>query len=498
MAFMDKGKIKMNSATKKEALLVFLLLAFIFAYFYHDGGWNGNSRLGLAFAMVEEGRLTIDSYHDQPGTDTEDKAIYNGHYYTSKAIGSSLIAALFYFPLYRLEILLNITLSLQQVKYLLTFFSIGLPSAFAGGLMYVLCKQVMGDRIQAYVATLAVNLGTMIFPYSVTFFGHQLVGALLFSAFFLIFQLKTNPSYRRNGLLFLIGFLLGLALITEYPVAAIVLILTIYYFLAVFRKGLVNISRAVIVPALGASIPLALIIAYNIAVFDHPISTGYTHSAYPWFQQHQSQGLVGIGWPNPKVIYYMTLHPAIGLFWQSPVLIMSLLGIWFMWRLPNFKFEALIALTAFFSLLIIYSGFYAWWGAWTFGPRYLIPMLTFLCLPLVFIPKRWFLSVVILGLISILQMFIPVATQVLVPDDFIKVIDHAGYFAYSTIYNYCLPLLLEGNISKNIGIRLFSLNGGVSLVPPILALIMISLLFFVRRDYSKSSRSLQNEALIEQ
>jgi hypothetical protein len=408
------------------------------------------------------------------------------------------MAAIFYFPLYQLELLLNVKFSLEQVKYLLTFLSIGLPSALAGSLMYVLCKQVTGDRVQAYVATLAINLGTMIFPYSVTFFGHQLVGALLFGAFFLIFQLKVNPSYRRSGILFLIGFLLGFALITEYPVGVIVLILTVYYFFIVFREGMVDIRRAVILPALGACIPLALILAYNLAVFDHPISTGYTHSAYPWFQQHQTQGLVGIGWPNPKAIYYMTLHPAFGIFWQSPVLIMSLLGIWVMWRKSIYKAEAVIAITAFFSLLILYSGFYAWWGAWTFGPRYLIPMLTFLCLPLVFIPKRWFFSVVILGLISIMQMFIPVASRVLVPDDFIKKIDQVGYFAYSTIYNYCLPLLLQGNISKNIGIRLFSLNAWLSLVPPILALIMITLLFFVRHHYAKSSWSVPNRALIEE
>src|SRR5689334_14544672 len=108
----------MNSATKREALFIFLLLAFMYAYFYHDGEWNGNSRLGLTFAIAEEGRLTIDSFHDQEATLTEDKAIYNGHYYTSKAIGSSLVAAFFYFPLYRLENLLDVKLTITQLKYL--------------------------------------------------------------------------------------------------------------------------------------------------------------------------------------------------------------------------------------------------------------------------------------------------------------------------------------------------------------------------------------------
>ena len=488
----------MKSATKRETLLIFLLLAFMYTYFCQDGAWNGNSRLGLTFAIVEEGRLTIDSFHDQEGTYTEDKAIYNGHYYTSKAIGSSLMAAFFYFPLYRLELLLHVKLSLEQVKYVLTFFSIGLPSAIAGSLIYMLGKQVTGDKVQAYLATLAVTLGTMIFPYSVTFYGHQLAGVLLFGAFFLIFQLSASPNYHRNGVFFLIGFLLGSALSTEYPVAIIIMVLTAYYFFTLFRNRVMNVRRAVILPALGACIPLAVIVVYNIAVFDHPIATGYAHSANPWFQQHQSQGLAGIGWPNPKAMYYMTLHPAFGLFWQSPVLIMSLLGICIMWRESKYRAEAMVAILAFFSLLILYSGFYGWWGGWAFGPRYLIPMLTFFCLPLVFIPRHWFYSVVILGSISIMQMFIVVSTQVHVPDDFIRKIDQVGYFAYSTIYNYCLPLLLNEKFSSNIGIKLFNVDPWLSLVPPIGVLFMITLVFLVRHDDSERVLLVQNNALIEE
>jgi hypothetical protein len=484
--FTGKGIIDMNNDTKREAVLIFLLLAFMYAYFYHDPSWNGNSRLGLTFAIVQEGRLTIDSFHNREGTITKDKAIYNGHYYTSKAIGTSVLAAFFYLPLYWLEQLLNFKLDLGETKYLLTFLSIGLPSAIAGSLMYVLCKQVTRNRFRAYTAAIVINLGTMIFPYSVILYGHQLAGALLFCAFFLIFHLKTHPDIRRKDILFLIGFLLAFALITEYPVAPIVLILAAYYFFVLWKKDGVNGSLAVLMPALGAVIPIVMVLAYNTAVFDHPISTGYTHSADPWFQEQQTQNLVGIGWPNLKVIFYLTLHPAFGLFWQSPVLLMSLVGIWFMSRIPTFKIEALIAITVFLYLVILYSGFYNWYGGWTFGPRYLIPMLTFMCLPLVFVPERLFSSVVILGLVSIIQMFIVVCSLIVVPDNFYKQIDKLGYFEYSSIYSYCFKLLLDGEFSTNIGNKLLGLNTWVSLVPVISVIMIITLLFFVRWDNNKS------------
>jgi hypothetical protein len=481
----------MNFGTKKEALLVFLLLAFTYAYFYHDPGWNGNSRLGLTFAMVEEGRLTIDSYHNQEETATKDKAIYNGHYYTTKAIGSSLVAVLFYFPLYKLENLLNVKLALSELKYVLTFFSIGLPSALAGSLMYVLCKQVTGNRFRSYMSTIAINLGTMIFPYSVIFFAHQLAGALLFCAFFLIFQLNLEPNYRRKGILFLIGFLLGYALITEYPVAPIVLVLIAYFFYTVFKTGTANRSLAVIPPALGACIPIALTLAYSTSVFGNPISTGYTHSAVPEFQEQQSQALVGIGWPNPKAIFFMTMHPAFGLFWQSPVLIVALIGVWLMWRVSQYRVEALVSIAAFCSLIILYSGFYNWWGGWTFGPRYIIPMLTFLCLPLTLIPKRWFSSVVILGLISIMQMFIAVSSLILIPDDFYKQIGNLGYFAYSSIYSYCLHRLLDGEFSTNLGNKFFGLHMWTGLIPPLVIILIVTLAFLVRRDATKGLQSMR-------
>ena len=84
---------------KKDAWLVFALFAITYAYFFQDPGTNGNSRLDLTLAIVREHRLTIDSFHLAEGLRTSDKAIFNHHYYTDKAIGSSVIAAGFYYPL---------------------------------------------------------------------------------------------------------------------------------------------------------------------------------------------------------------------------------------------------------------------------------------------------------------------------------------------------------------------------------------------------------------
>src|ERR1700731_5324622 len=72
----------------KRALLVGAVAFVSFAYFYGGGGWNQNSRFDLLRAILEQHTLRIDSYHEN----TEDKAHFDGHYYSDKAPGLVFLA----------------------------------------------------------------------------------------------------------------------------------------------------------------------------------------------------------------------------------------------------------------------------------------------------------------------------------------------------------------------------------------------------------------------
>ena len=89
-----------------------------------------------------------------------------------------------------------------------------------------------------------------------------------------------------------------------------------------------------------------------------------------------------------------------------------------LWRNKRYRLEAIIVLLAFFSLLLINAGYFLWWGGWSFGPRHLIPMLLFLAIPLVVVPRRLLPLVIILAVISIAQMLIPLAGSMLAPDTY--------------------------------------------------------------------------------
>jgi hypothetical protein len=452
----------------------------MYGYYYQEPQANGNSRLDLTFAIVQQGQLTIDSYYDAAGTNTIDRAFVNGHYYSDKAIGTSILTVIFYAPLYLLMKLTGHQLSLLHIKYILTVFVVAIPSAFAGSLVYVLCETLSGSRLRAYLATLAVALGTMALPFSAIFFGHQLAAALLFIAFFLMFNLKLKPDLRQKpAYLFLIGLLLGAAFLTEYTTAVIIIPLGIYYCYLLREKLSWRWFRSTVLPpALGAAIPVAILIIYNTVAFGNPFTIGYERLGNQ-YQAGMSQGFMGISWPRLEVLFYLTFHPAHGIFWQSPVLLMAVVGFFFLWRDKRFRLEGIIVLIAFLSMLLINSGYFMWWGGWSFGPRHLIPMLLFLAIPLVMVPRRLVPLVIILAVISIGQMLIPLAGSMLAPDTYFIQNAHLPFFGYSSIYSYSWQQLLDGNFAYTLGGAWLRLRSWMNPFLNILAILVVTAIFVI-------------------
>ena len=465
-----------------EALIVFVLLAAIFGYFYQDPAWNGNSRIALTFAIVRDGTLTIDPYPKDPnsGLGTGDIAEYNGHLYTDKAPGSSLIAALVYFPLFWLTRLAGISLEVAVVKQILTFFALGLPSAISGALVYSWCVQVSGSSLRSLIVTLAVYLGTMIFPYSVVFFGHQLAGAFLFAAFFVIFQLKAGSGPGRSWMYVLIGLLVGLAILTEYPPGLIALFLGIYYLVVVFQKKIFSPGRSVGLPILGGLLPLLLLMGYNWACFGSPTAIGYQNLPNQMFSTAMAAGFMGIHRPSLHVLFYETFHPMMGLFWQSPVLLLTFVGAAASLYTRKWRTEVALAGAAAVGMLLLNGGYFMWWGGHALGTRAIIPMLPFLAIPLILVPWRGYFALIPLALVSIFQMLIASASNIFVPaDPIVANLNHAGLFDYMELYNHCWWKLTNGVFGVNLGQQIFGLQTWASLVPLAVMSVVCLLVFWI-------------------
>src|SRR3954466_3413675 len=122
----------------KVATLLGLASFVSFIYFYEGGGWNQNSRFDLLRAIIERHTLQIDAYHEN----TQDKAHFQGHYYSDKAPGLVFLAvpfALVTRPALRVAgVNPESPRGVFVLSYLASAFTVSLPAALAGVCLFFL------------------------------------------------------------------------------------------------------------------------------------------------------------------------------------------------------------------------------------------------------------------------------------------------------------------------------------------------------------------------
>src|SRR6266542_2241810 len=213
-----------GTAERRAALLVFCLSLLAYGYFVYRGPHhNPDSRLALTYSLVERRSLAIDAYAET----TLDRAYVGGHYYTDKAPGVSFVVA----PLYALfrTVLPPALLDLGTaeapdrfvVRYLLTFFGIGVSSALFNAALFGWLGRIERSVGPRLAVTLGYALGSPVYPFSVSAFGHVPAAICLGTAFMLAAVAPQRLAARR---LAGAGALLGLAIGFEYPTAVVGLV----------------------------------------------------------------------------------------------------------------------------------------------------------------------------------------------------------------------------------------------------------------------------------
>ncbi len=394
---------------------VMLLLFLAYAYFIPRGAlWNADTRIFLAASIVDRGQLNIDPYAQYTG----DRAAYNGHYYSDKAPGSSLLAV----PVYafvKLALYQGKTPYLQLLsasdeqrtdflpRYLMTLLLVGLPSALLGGLIFnFLAYLGLGPRGRMVLA-LGYGLGTIAFAFSTVFFGHQMVALLLFAAFYLLFKIRRGTLSQWHYLT--AGALAGYAIITEYPTALIVGCLALYAFLP-GRQW-----RALLLFAVGVLPSLVIDAVYNTLCFGAPWNQGYANLAGPEsFRVGQSQGLLGVTLPHLDALWQTTFGPYRGLFLLSSFLLLAVPGfVWLFRRCAEMRSEAWLWLSIVVVYFLFAISYYAWDGGYSLGPRHFIPALPFLVLPVALaLRRRGWVRALTTALIALSIVIVTLATAV--------------------------------------------------------------------------------------
>lgn len=439
---------------------IVLLVVLCAAYFIPRGtSWNADTHLFLTASIVDRGTLNIDPLAPYTG----DKSFANGHYYTDKAPGLSLAAI----PAYVLvkQTLMGgkpytsfFTVPEDQrtdflVRYLMALLYTALPTGILAALLYAFLARLGVDGTWRAVVALTYGLGTMALPFAGEFFSHQLAAVLLFGGFVLLYRIRHGELRERLAPV-AAGFLLGYAILTEYPTALIAGALGIYALTAP-ASG----RRLAGLLALGAAPPLLVGALYNTLAFGGPLSQGYAHLAGPEvFRTGQAQGFMGITYPHLDALWQTTLGPYRGMFLLSPVLLLAIPGFRMLWRRLEWRAETWLWLAVVVVYGLFSISYFAWDGGFSMGPRQFLPALPFLMLPIGEVvrqghDRRWRIAAGILAVISVLVVGAATAVGPLFDPRYA-----------SPLTQWVWPRLLAGQLDNNWGM-LFGLPGLLQLLP---------------------------------
>jgi hypothetical protein len=430
---------------KRISLVLFLLVLFCSSYFVQHAGWNQNSRMALIMSIVNYHQLNIDPYQRSTG----DKALYNGHYYSDKAVGTAMLGVPVY-AVYRELQGFEDYIDFRNI-YPVTVIVVSLPSATLSVLLYQLMRLLVDNRAWALLLSLFYSFGTLAFPFSTMLFGHQTAAFFAFAAFFMlvIARLRSSSAW----LLFLAGVLASLAVLMEYQVVVIAA------FLFIYAATFVQPKRRLVLYILGGVPGMALLLAYNFYTVGSPFTLAYSYVSNPEFAGMQ-KGFFGITQPRWSAFVKITLGPR-GLLSQSIFLWLLPLGVLQMCRTAQWRRECALCIGVGLVFIIWNSSYYMPLGGWTPGARFLVPSLPFLIVPLVFLarlphPYRLLTKSALLltGVWSMCLYFLICTTDPQVPQEIVY-----------PVRGYWLPHFVHENLMLNLGMLVFGLRGIESLAP---------------------------------
>jgi hypothetical protein len=463
-----------------EALLVFIMVVVGYGYFSTERDVNINSRLSLVKAFVDEGRFEIDSYH---GAElyTNDMAYYNGHYYSDKAIGAGVLGILAYYPVRWIYVHEGVRLTPRLFREWTTFLAISLVAALIAPFLYVLLKRITASAARSLFITLVICLGTPLYKYSTAFYGHSLAAAFYFLAFLIWFYARRNKSVSLP-LTFLSAFFLGFMVITEYPTLVLAVLLALYILFTLYQCGQLSNWKVYVLMAVGAGIPLCVLFYYNYNIYGTIFTTAYSHEYLQMWREAHSKNFMGIGLPNPTVFFYETFHPSVGIFWQSPILLLSVVGWFFMAKRREYRAELIFSAGAVFLYILLFSGYFEWFGGVAFTPRHLIPVMPLFALPLAFLPQSFSIPLWVTGTISFFQNILMSASGFEGLYEYRFALFKGAYIVGKqgmVFYEVVLPNIINNHLTNNRGIQLLHLNGVVSLLPLLVLEIGFLIIYFV-------------------
>lgn len=342
------------------AFILLTALPFLFSFQIYTNYRNPNevSRLLLTSAMVDDHSFIIDQAIQRYGT-CQDISSYQGHYYSNKAIGYSVLSIPLYFMLHTIANVSDRDALLYLLRICLNLIPLFLFCSIF--IRWLHTKFQLGSLRFLVIASLL--FGTLAFPYEQLYASHLLTGLCLLAG--ILWMVHSE----RSTITIAAGAILGFAFLLEIP-SVLIFPLCLIWLFAYQRKSLIPFTVGWLVTALPA-------FAYNYAAFGGFLHWSYQYVATPELQAVHHQGYVGTHLPSTDVLWKLLFGTNRGFFYFMPHLIFGVIGFLITWKENR---ESLLILSFFAITVLFYSGYSSWDGGWSFGPRFLtalVPMLIY-------------------------------------------------------------------------------------------------------------------------
>lgn len=378
--------------------MVFVFFFITFSFFFQGGGWNQNSRMCLVRSIIHDKTFAIDACKEDTEeiefANTGDWSFYDGHYYSNKSPGLSLIAVPpFALAHYCLQYFLpdDPARLVLFSAYFSTVCTTVLLSALLCLLIFHVCTYFFGMGItESLLVAFFYGCGTIAFSYSTTFYCHQPAAFCSFFSFLLLLHLRKNNN-KKSYYALLAGFFAGTAVLME-PSSIITLIALFVY--VTWCKENRNYLHLFLLGCIPPGIVQGF---YNLVCFGHPLASSYSfaNDVVMW---KPDGSLFGI--PSPMRFLKLFFSPYRGLFISSPIFLMTLPGMFFFLKDRKWRVEALFCTVVALSFVVLIASFHAWHGGSAIGPRYLLPAFPFAGVSIAFALKRYPKLVTTLGILS--------------------------------------------------------------------------------------------------
>lgn len=371
----------MTAADRRTAWVLATALFVSYAYFYQAGGWSQNSRFAMIRAVLERHTLQIDAYRLHTG----DLALWEGHYYTDKAPGASLLALGPVAVARGIDRLVGVDPEgfpgIAWTSYVAAVATSGLFTVVAALAIFWVARRWGSSRRAALFATTAYGVATPAWCYATLFMGHALTAGCLMLAFAAASGIGDDATGRPYLRAWTVGLACGWAVVTEFP-AAVPILLIVGFALLTARDALPNRLAGITLRIIaGGAIPAAVLLGYNTVSFGSPFHLAYSSEVDPRYG-HMREGLFGITHPRWWVLRELLIGSYRGLLPLAPLMAITPLGLAAIARIqPRRRAVWVASGIALFYFLLNASYFY-WEGGWAYGPRHVIPALPFLALGL--------------------------------------------------------------------------------------------------------------------